>query len=183
MKLIEIRRASLFDLFHFTKKMPSLPDRLSLKVDRKLRVVIVWVFESHPWYLNECLMFNLLYRQLAHTASMRMDTPPVLVGTFKDKRTACGHFVTVGNRPWFGYTCWPYKKTSKCSKPKLFSCWFLWSFRASTESCCVNCLYVPIPAFCRLWGTDYNVSLQCNQTLEPAGELCCLVPLFVLWWR
>ena len=110
MKLIEIRRASLFDLFHFTKKMPSLPDRLSLKVDRKLRVVIVWVFESHPWYLNECLMFNLLYRQLAHTASMRMDTPPVLVGTFKDKRTACGHFVTVGNRPWFGYTCWPYKK-------------------------------------------------------------------------
>ena len=48
MELIELKRANLFDLFHFTKKMPSLPDRLSLKVDRKLRVVIVWVFESHP---------------------------------------------------------------------------------------------------------------------------------------
>ena len=54
-------------------------------------------------------MFNLLYRQLAHTASMRMDSPP-LVGTFKDKRTACRHFVTVRNRPWFGYTCRPYEK-------------------------------------------------------------------------
>ena len=88
----------------------------------------------------------------------RMDTHPPL-----------RHFVTVRNRPWFG-THADHIKTSKCSKPKLLSCWFLWSFRVSTESCCVNCLHVQILAFCRLRGTDYNVSLQCNQTLEPAGD-------------
>ena len=109
---------------------------------------------------DECLMFNLLYKQLADTPSMRsrMDTHPPL-----------RHFVTVRNRPWFG-THADHIKTSKCSKPKLLSCWFLWWFRVSTESCCVNCLYVQILAFCRLRGTDYNVSLQCNQTLEPAGD-------------